>query len=59
MFALVWIVTLLSGTIDLAQLKFLPVAIQISVPVLFLVYLTIFQNIKPILNENDNLDVAK
>ncbi len=38
MFTLVWIATFISGPLTLAQLKILPVAIQISIPVLFFVF---------------------
>jgi alpha-1,2-mannosyltransferase len=59
MFALVWIATFLSGPLTLAQLKIIPVAIQISVPILFLVYLTIYQQLKLVGIGNDYLEVAK
>ena len=52
MFALVWIATFISGPLTLAQLKFLPVAIQISIPVLFFVFLTIYRQMKPLGIEN-------
>lgn len=58
MFALVWMATFLSGPLTLAQLKILPVAIQISVPVLFLVYLTIYKQVRLMGRGNDNLEVA-
>jgi alpha-1,2-mannosyltransferase len=58
MFALVWIATFISGPLTLAQLKILPVAIQISVPILFLVYLTIYQYIKQMGRSNGDLEVA-
>ena len=58
MFALVWIATFISGPLTLAQLKILPVAIQISVPILFLVYLTIFRNIQALGKENGNLEAS-
>jgi alpha-1,2-mannosyltransferase len=41
MFALIWMVTFVSGPLTYAQLQILPIAIQISIPVLFFVYLTI------------------
>jgi hypothetical protein len=45
LFALIWIVTFISGLLTYAQLKILPVAIQISIPVLFWVYLETYKNI--------------
>jgi len=59
MFALVWIATFISTPLTLAQLKILPIGIQISIPTLFLVYLTIYQQIKLMARENDNLELAK
>jgi hypothetical protein len=59
LFALVWIATFLSGPLTLAQLKILPMAIQISMPILFLVYLTIYQQIKLMVRENNDSDVVK
>ena len=45
-FALIWIASFLSTPLTMAQLKILPVAIQISVPVLFFVYLMIYRRLK-------------
>jgi hypothetical protein len=42
---LIWIATFISGLLTYAQLKILPVAIQISIPVLFWVYLETYKNI--------------
>ncbi len=58
LFALVWIATFLSGPLTLAQLKIIPVAIQISVPILFLVYLTLYQHIMRLEKRNDTLEMA-
>ena len=44
LFALLWIATFLSGPLTFAQLKFLPLAIQISIPILFWVFLTAYIN---------------
>jgi alpha-1,2-mannosyltransferase len=45
LFALVWIATFLSGALTYAQLKILPIAIQLSLPILFLVYFEIYKNL--------------
>jgi hypothetical protein len=45
LFVLIWIATFLSGILTYAQLKLLPVAIQLSLPILFLVYLEAYKNI--------------
>jgi hypothetical protein len=45
MFALVWIVTFISGPITYAQLHVLPIAIQVSIPELFIVYLTVWNQL--------------
>jgi hypothetical protein len=59
LFALIWIATFLSGPLTLGQLIVLPVAIQISVPILFLVYLTIYQQTKLMGKGNDDLELAE
>jgi alpha-1,2-mannosyltransferase len=43
LFAMIWLATFLSGPLTVMQLKILPVAIQISIPIFFLVLLSIFQ----------------
>ena len=45
LFALIWIVTFLSGILTYAQLNILPRAIQLSIPFLFWVYLEIYKNL--------------
>jgi alpha-1,2-mannosyltransferase len=45
LFASIWIATFISGPFTYIQLKFLPIAIQISIPVLFLVYFVTYQYI--------------
>jgi len=45
LYGLIWIAAFISGILTYAQLKILPVAIQLSLPVLFLVYLEIYKNI--------------
>jgi len=48
LYALIWIATFISGILTYEQLIILPVAIQLSLPVLFLVYLEIYKNlVKP------------
>lgn len=55
-FALIWIATFLSGPLTYGQLSFLPFAIQISIPVLFWVYLTVYVNISSLeMNNITNL----
>ncbi len=56
MYALIWIATFLSTPLTLAQLKFLPVAIQISIPFLFLVYLTLYQQTRLELSATSDLE---
>ena len=45
LFALIWIATFLSGPLTYLQLKYLPFAFQISIPILLWVYITAFLNI--------------
>jgi hypothetical protein len=45
LFALIWIATFISGPLTYIQLKFLPIAFQISIPILFLVFFITYQNI--------------
>ena len=59
MYALIWVATFLSTPLTLAQLKFLPVAIQISIPILFLVYLTIYRHTKLKVAEYGDLDLVE
>jgi len=42
MFAAIWLATLVSGPLTLLQLRFLPCALQVSVPVLLVVLLTAY-----------------
>jgi alpha-1,2-mannosyltransferase len=60
LFASIWIATFISGPLTYIQLKFLPIAIQISIIVLFLVLFVTYQNIPSmkiykteIINRND------
>jgi hypothetical protein len=53
LFALIWIVTFISGILTYAQLQKLPVAIQLSIPVLFWVYLETNRNINLNRTEKD------
>jgi len=46
LFSITWVATFLSGPLTFTQLKLLPIAIQISVPVLFIVYLIVYKNIQ-------------
>ncbi len=43
LFFLIWIATFLSGPLTYMQLKILPVAIQVSIPVLCLVFVTLYK----------------
>jgi hypothetical protein len=45
LFALIWVATFLSGTLTLAQLKILPFAIQISIPVLLFAFYNTYRNL--------------
>lgn len=44
LYALLWIATLVSGPLTFSQLNFLPVAIQISIPILFIVLFMIYKS---------------
>jgi alpha-1,2-mannosyltransferase len=44
LYALIWMATFISGVLTYEQLKVLPFAIQISIPILFLVFLMIFKS---------------
>jgi alpha-1,2-mannosyltransferase len=57
-FALIWIATFISTPLTLAQQKILPVAIQISVPALFFVYLMIYQTLNLNRNKKENYLLA-
>jgi alpha-1,2-mannosyltransferase len=59
MYALEWIAMFLSTPLTLAQLKFLPVAFQISIPVLFLVLLMIYRQTTNNNNKYDDLEISK
>ena len=45
LFALAWVATFLSGPLTLAQLKILPFAVQVSMPVLMFVLSNAYQNL--------------
>ena len=45
LFALIWVATLLSGLLTLAQLKILPFAVQVSVPVLLFAFYHTYRNL--------------
>jgi alpha-1,2-mannosyltransferase len=45
LYALIWIATFLSGILTYAQLNIFPIAIQLSVPILFLVYFEIYKHL--------------
>ncbi len=57
-FALIWVSTFFSTPLTLGQLKILPFAIQISVPVLFLVLLTLNQQIGKIVGNNEPVELT-
>jgi alpha-1,2-mannosyltransferase len=59
MYVLIWVVTFLSTPLTLAQLNFLPFAVQFSVPVLFLVYLTLYRHASLDVPEAGTLEVAQ
>lgn len=59
LYFLIWLSTFLSGPLTVLQLKILPVAIQISVPTLFVVLLTIFQTIKRNAGNNVDMELAQ
>ncbi len=58
LFALIWLATFLSGPLTVMQLKILPVAIQISVPVLGFVLFMIYQKIRQNPTDHANLEVS-
>lgn len=59
MYALIWIAMFLSTPLTLLQLQTLPIAIQISVPILFVVYLTIFRQTSLRTEKYDDLEIQK
>lgn len=59
LYALVWIAMFLSAPLTLAQLKFLPVAVQISIPILFVVYLTLYQHSKLSADQYSDMEIAE
>jgi hypothetical protein len=58
-FCLIWIATFLSGPLTVLQLKILPVAVQISIPVIAWVYFAIYQQINGDLMKDVNLEVVE
>jgi hypothetical protein len=58
LYVLIWIATFLSGPLTFGQLKILPFAIQISLPILFFVYLTAYKKIMSKETNNDDLVLA-
>ena len=45
LFALIWTATLLNGPLTLGQMKILPFAVQVSIPVLVFVLYNAYQNL--------------
>ena len=58
LYVLIWIAAFISGPLTSLQLKILPVAIQISIPILFWAYLTIYKQISGNMHRNVNLEMA-
>jgi alpha-1,2-mannosyltransferase len=58
-FATIWLATFLSGPLTVMQLKILPVAIQISIPIYFFILLTIFSTMKEITNRHVDMEMAE
>jgi hypothetical protein len=56
LFAVIWIATLISGPLTYIQLNYLPVAIQISIPILFIVFYTATKQLFLQYN-NDNYEI--
>ena len=59
LYLLIWVATFLSGPLTFLQLKILPVALQISIPILFFVMLTVFRLIRNSKIKNANLELAQ
>jgi alpha-1,2-mannosyltransferase len=57
MYALIWIAMFLSTPLTLAQLKFLPIAVQISIPILFYTLLIGYKSL--ISKPSNSLDVTR
>jgi len=57
LFASIWIVSFISGPLTYIQLKFIPIAIQISIPILFLVYLTAYGKVSSKGSDDKNLAI--
>lgn len=58
-FALIWLATFLSGPLTYLQLKVLPVAVQISIPVLFFTLLQVIKIVKKKANSHVHLEMAQ
>jgi alpha-1,2-mannosyltransferase len=59
LYAMIWLVTFLSGPLTYLQMKILPIALQISIPVFFFVLLTIFRVLKTKAPGHVNLEMAQ
>jgi len=45
LFALIWVATWLNGPLTLGQMKILPIAVQVNIPVLMFVLYNAYQNL--------------
>jgi len=59
LYVFIWIAAFLSIPLSVAQLRFLPFAIQISIPILFWVYLQLYRQIIPNRNDQRELEFIK
>ena len=59
LFALIWITTFITAPLTLGQLKILPFAIQISIPILFWVYLIIYKLTKHSADKDIDLEMVQ
>jgi alpha-1,2-mannosyltransferase len=58
LYLLIWLATFLSGPLTLLQLKILPIALQVSIPIFFFVMLTIFKLLKSNPEKNARLEMV-
>jgi hypothetical protein len=57
LFASIWIATFISGPLTYIQLKYIPIAIQISIPILFLIYQTAYGKVSSKVSDDKNLAI--
>lgn len=59
LFVLIWLTTIVSGPLTYGQLKILPIAVQISIPILFFAYFTAYRTLSMKKNNHDDLEISQ